>query len=240
MVIPRRVFRDNQLRSNEVLDHLLSMIKTDGASFSLHSEIPSKSEAIEGFGKYYYFMHRLITSAYESIPDRFARMETRVRQARRVRTRAFPHIVKDSFPDSWFSLFRSHPAGENDIHFLRIFVSSRVSNLLSLRCLALASLCSRAGLMIGPAIQPWFCRGPRRRRTGQTAAGERASALDGVGPCGDTFLTMHNAKRSSESGGGARYHLHGRERSGDKYMRGGLPRLRVPGLQEAAFGAHIF
>ena len=100
IVIPRRLFRDNQLRSNQEMDRLLGMVKGDGKSLAFGEKVQSTAQASESWEKYYYFMHRLITAVYESIPDRFTRQETRVRQARLACALERFRIAKGSFPAS--------------------------------------------------------------------------------------------------------------------------------------------
>lgn len=55
MLIPRRVFRDNQFRRNQFLDELLARVSSDELHFDPDQALPSGPENLNGFLDDYYF-----------------------------------------------------------------------------------------------------------------------------------------------------------------------------------------
>jgi len=80
-LLPRRVFRDNQLRHNRYFDELIARVNTAGDRFYVDAPAPSSPEHL-GAVEQYYFIMRLAWWGFSEFAERYLEMETQLDQTR--------------------------------------------------------------------------------------------------------------------------------------------------------------
>ncbi len=82
-LVPKRVFRDNQLRQNLYINELLARIDSTGRHFDPDRPTPSLLEPDPGkFVTYYYALSLITSPVYSSIERKYLRLQTLLDQAR--------------------------------------------------------------------------------------------------------------------------------------------------------------
>lgn len=108
MHVPRRVYRDNQLRQNQNFDELIARASEDGSRFDPDGPNPSSPANLRGpFDYYYFFMFRISTRISQSKVDEFVFAQTHLDQARlaialerwRLARGAYPETLAELVPD---------------------------------------------------------------------------------------------------------------------------------------------
>ena len=107
MYVPRRVYRDNQLRQNQNFDELIARASEDGSHFDPDGPNPSSPANLRGpFDYYYYFMFRVSGQMSQS-RNEFVFAQTILDQARlaialerwRLARGAYPETLAELVPD---------------------------------------------------------------------------------------------------------------------------------------------
>ena len=108
MFVPRRVYRDNQLRQNQNFDELIARASEDGNHFDPDGPNPSGPENLHGpFDYCYFFMFRISTRISKSKADEFVLVKTQLDEARvacalecfRLAHGIFPEKLSELVPD---------------------------------------------------------------------------------------------------------------------------------------------
>ena len=106
--VPRRVYRDNQLRQNQNFDELIARVSEDGSRFDPDGPNPSSPVNLRGpFDYYYFFMFRISTRISQSSRNEFVFAQTILDQARlaialerwRLARGAYPETLAELVPD---------------------------------------------------------------------------------------------------------------------------------------------
>jgi hypothetical protein len=96
-LIPRRVFRDNQLRQNQYVDELLA--QADATGFDIRRPTPSSPDHLKGLASYYYVILRAGAESYPSLRQPFAAAQTKLHQARIAVALERHRLARGAFPD---------------------------------------------------------------------------------------------------------------------------------------------
>ena len=108
MLIPKRIYRDNQLRQNHYMDEVLARASEDGKSFDPDSPVPSGPENLTGiFDIYYFFLFRMSAPVFSTVGERFVHLKTQLDEARvacalerfRLARGAFPETLAELAPE---------------------------------------------------------------------------------------------------------------------------------------------
>ena len=100
MLIPRRVFRDNQLRQNQYLDEMLTRVSQDGRSFDPDGPLPSDPDNLTGLiDPYYFFLFRLAAPGFAYDCDRFVHLQTQLDEARIACVLERFRLVRGAYPE---------------------------------------------------------------------------------------------------------------------------------------------
>lgn len=100
-LIPKRVFRDNQLRHNQYLDELLAQV--DKAGFHGARPTPSGPENLHlggRFSPYYYFLFRIAAPVYSSALERYLHTQTKLDLTRLAIALERCHLARGTFPQT--------------------------------------------------------------------------------------------------------------------------------------------
>ncbi|MCE9610283.1 MAG: hypothetical protein K8R23_08835 [Chthoniobacter sp.] len=82
-LVPKRVFRDNQLRHNQFFDELMSRVDPEGVRFFPDTPAPSSPENFKGVVEpYYFFLFRMASPVYSAVEENFVRLQTQLDQTR--------------------------------------------------------------------------------------------------------------------------------------------------------------
>ena len=107
-LIPKRVFRDNQLRQNQFTDELLGRVSADERHFDPDRATPSDPENLKGWlDDYYFFWCKLFSGSADAVGESFIAVQTRRDQARlalalerfRLGRGVFPEKLAELVPD---------------------------------------------------------------------------------------------------------------------------------------------
>ena len=107
-LIPRRVFRDNELRSNRYFDELVARVSADGRRYDPDLPTPSDAEHLTGFfDPYYFFLCRISLPVFSEAISRYVRLQTQLDEARlaialercRQARGAYPETLAELVPD---------------------------------------------------------------------------------------------------------------------------------------------
>ncbi len=107
-LIPKRVFRDNQLRHNQYIDEMLARASEDGKGFDPDGPLPSSPENLTGIlDPYYFFVFRLGAPGFSEVQDRFVHLQTQLDEARlacalerfRLARGVYPEKLAELVPD---------------------------------------------------------------------------------------------------------------------------------------------
>ena len=108
LLIPKRVFRDNQLRQNHYLDEVIARASEDGSIFDPDGPIPSGPENLTGLiDPYYFFLFRMSAPVFSEVANRFVHLKTQLDAARlacalerfRLARGAYPEQLAELVPD---------------------------------------------------------------------------------------------------------------------------------------------
>ena len=108
LLIPTRVFRDNQLRQNQYMDELLARASEDGRRFDPDGPLPSSPENLTGMiDRYYFFLFQLSAPAVSEVGKRFVHLRTLLDETRlacglerfRLAHGAYPETLAELVPD---------------------------------------------------------------------------------------------------------------------------------------------
>jgi hypothetical protein len=81
-LIPKRVFRDNQLRHNRYFDEMLARVNAERTGFNLDRPTPSGPENLAGFDTYYFALLRILEPIYADVDQSYFLAKTRLDQVR--------------------------------------------------------------------------------------------------------------------------------------------------------------
>ena len=108
LLIPKRVFRDNQLRHNQYIDEMLARASEDGKGFDPDGPLPSSPENLTGIlDPYYFFIFRLLAPGFSEAQNRFVHVQTLLDETRlacalerfRLARGAYPEKLAELVPD---------------------------------------------------------------------------------------------------------------------------------------------
>ena len=108
MLLPRRVFRDNQILQNQFFDELVARASEDGTHFDPDGPTPSDPENLTGIiDPYYFFLIRFSAPIFAEVGKRFVRLQTQLDEVRlaialerfRMARGAFPEKLAELVPD---------------------------------------------------------------------------------------------------------------------------------------------
>lgn len=108
VVIPKRVFRDNQLRANCYFDELDARVSADGGRYDPDLPTPSDAESMTGFlDPYYFFLCRVSLPVFSEVINRYVRLQTQLDQTRlaialerfRLARGAYPETLPELVPE---------------------------------------------------------------------------------------------------------------------------------------------
>ncbi len=105
--VPKRVYRDNQLRHNQYLDELIARVSSDETQFDPDRPTPSGPEDVEGFDRYYFFLCNLSVPVLSNVARRFVHLQTQLDEVRlaialerwRLARGAYPETLAELVPD---------------------------------------------------------------------------------------------------------------------------------------------
>ena len=98
-LLPRRVFRDNQLRHNQLFDEMLARVDGTGERFDVTRPLPSSAENLTGFQEYYYFLFRIASPVYSGFEQRYLDVETQLDQTRVACALERFHLSRGMYPE---------------------------------------------------------------------------------------------------------------------------------------------
>jgi len=107
-LLPKRIYRDNQLRQNHYFDEMLAGVSADGTRFDPDRPTPSAPEAIENpVEQYYYFLNRISAPTYRLIEQRYLALKITLDQIRlaialerhRLARGAYPEMLSGLVPE---------------------------------------------------------------------------------------------------------------------------------------------
>ena len=100
-LIPKRLFRDNQLRQNQYFDELAARVTQDGQHFDPDLPTPSDTEHMTGFlDQYYFFLCRLSQPVYGEVIKRYVSLQTRLDEARLAIALERFHLARGTYPET--------------------------------------------------------------------------------------------------------------------------------------------
>ena len=108
MLIPTRVYRDNQLRQNQYIDELLARASEDGRRFDADGPLPSSPENLTGMiDRYYFFLFQFSAPVVSEVGNRLVHLQTLLDEIRlasalerfRLARGAFPETLTELLPD---------------------------------------------------------------------------------------------------------------------------------------------
>ena len=106
-LIPRRVYRADQLQVDRYFEEMLARVSADGGQFDPDGPMPSGAEPLSGEDAPYFLLLRLIQYYYKNFDAKFVLTRTRIDQARiaialerfRIARSAFPESLAELVPD---------------------------------------------------------------------------------------------------------------------------------------------
>jgi hypothetical protein len=104
MLIPRRIYRDNQLRQNQRIDELLAQMSPARMQFDPDRDIPSAPGRGNALEELYYFLSHPSFSVFESIEKRYLRQEISLDHARLAIALERLRLTEGVFPDALSAL----------------------------------------------------------------------------------------------------------------------------------------
>ena len=99
-LIPKRIYRDNQLRHNQYLDELIARVSEDETQFDPDHPIPSGPEEAEGFDQYYFFLCNHSVTVFTEVAKRFVHLHTQLDQARLALALERWRLARDAYPET--------------------------------------------------------------------------------------------------------------------------------------------
>ncbi len=118
--VPRRIFRDNQLRENQNFDELVARASEDGSRFDPDGPNPSSAENLNGlFEPYYYFLFRLSAPVFSEVGNRFVQLQTQLDELRLACALERFWLVHGAFPEKLTELVPDFIAGLPEDTFSR-------------------------------------------------------------------------------------------------------------------------
>jgi hypothetical protein len=100
-LIPRRVFRDNQLRQNQYFDELTARVSADGWRYDPNGPTPSDGARITGYvDTYYFFLARISAPVYASVTLRYESLASLVDRTRVAIALERFRLAHGSFPET--------------------------------------------------------------------------------------------------------------------------------------------
>jgi len=99
-LIPRSVFRQNQLRANRYMDELVAKADMTNSRFDPNLATPSALSANADWERMYYFAYSILTSAYGIAAERYVFAQTRLDQARLACALERRRLARGSFPET--------------------------------------------------------------------------------------------------------------------------------------------
>ena len=106
MLIPRCVFRENQLRANRDLDELIERVRPDG--FDPDTPNPSRAENLTNtVEEWHYFLFKISAAVFEGVAARYVSSANRLNQGRiacalerfYLANGYFPHALAELLPN---------------------------------------------------------------------------------------------------------------------------------------------
>ena len=97
--IPERVYRDNQLRSNQYLDEMLAAVNAEGTRFNPNQPTPAGPENLSAVDNLYFFLFRISAPVYGSVVKMFVLTQTKLDQAHLAFAIERFRIVRGAFPE---------------------------------------------------------------------------------------------------------------------------------------------
>ena len=106
--LPRRIFRENQLRENQWFDEMLAFASSSRREFTPGQPTPSSAEAISSdSARAYFFLFRMSAPVYKSVEKKYVAQQTSLDQARlaialercRSTRGAYPEKLADLLPE---------------------------------------------------------------------------------------------------------------------------------------------
>jgi hypothetical protein len=107
VVVPKRLYRDNQLRSNLHMDEICARVTDDQTQFQSSAGTPTSLESLEGLDAYYYFIFSHSNDVFSEVGVRFVRLQTQLDQTRlaialerfRLARGAYPETLAELVPE---------------------------------------------------------------------------------------------------------------------------------------------
>ena len=105
--LPKRLYRDNQLRYNQNMDELCARLTDEGAHFQPTVGTPTSLENPEGLDAYYFFLSGHSNGVFNEVAVRFVRTQTQLDEARlacalerfRMARGGYPETLAELVPD---------------------------------------------------------------------------------------------------------------------------------------------
>ncbi len=105
--LPKRLYRDNQLRYNQYMDELCARVTADQSHLQPTVGTPTSLENLEGMDAYYFFLFGRSSGVFNEVGIRFVRLHTQLDETRlacaleRFRTArgAYPQTLTELVPD---------------------------------------------------------------------------------------------------------------------------------------------
>ena len=100
MLIPKRVFRDNQLRHNQYIDEMLARASEDGRGFDPDGPLPSSPENLTDIlDPYYFFIFRLLAPGFSEAQNRFVHLQTLLDETRVACALERSRLARGAYPE---------------------------------------------------------------------------------------------------------------------------------------------
>jgi hypothetical protein len=98
--IPRRVFRDNQLRQNQFLDEVLAKVGSDEFPLDPDKPLPSGPESLQDpLDEYYFFLFKLFGGVVPTVEKQSISLKTRIDQTRLAIALERFRLLRGAFPE---------------------------------------------------------------------------------------------------------------------------------------------
>ncbi len=116
-LIPRGLYRNNQLRLNQYQDAILARAGPRAAAFDSDELIATGPAYLEGLDRYYYFLFRMSAPMFSNIVVRFVTLETKLQQTRTAIALERFHLARGHFPQTLAELVPEYLAEvPRDLH----------------------------------------------------------------------------------------------------------------------------
>lgn len=101
LLVPRRLFRDNQLRANQYFDELRARMSADGKSYDPDLPTPSDSEHLTAFlDQYYFFLNRIGLPVFSEAITRYVGLQTQLDETRVAIALERWRLARGGFPET--------------------------------------------------------------------------------------------------------------------------------------------